>query len=682
MLADKHISLHKEQGVAQTGGFSFTFWLTLILIGIVACIPRLVILNDFMTIDEPYHWIGRVRRFTEALQNGDWAETNQTGHPGVTIMWLGSLGRALAESRGLYDGGRAGNSVDFLAMLRLPLAIFNSLAVVIGYVALRRLLNPSAALVASLFWAFSPFMIAHSALLHLDATLTSCMTLSALFALQTPSPLLSTDSPKRDPIFSWSLLLSALFGGLAFLTKAPSLLLLPLIGLIFVLVAPAPRLLERIWWAIKRYLLWLAIALCVFALAWPALWVAPVEAVMAIVNEIINNGGQIHHSGNYFWGRDVGDPGLLFYLAVIAWRSSPITLIGLLLLPWVLWRYRTALALPVRQLIWALLLFVVLFSLALTLEPKKFDRYLLPIWPSLEILAAIAWVTLLQQLAWPVLWRRLAFAGALFWMLGQLCWYQPYYLAYFNPLLGGGRVAQTVMLVGWGEGMEQVGAWLNARPDLNSGPVLSVIGPTLSPFVNAQVLDMKELFLERNPNYAVMYARSNQRHEAPYFEELFRDQTPIWTLQAYGIDYAQVYQLPRPYAISSGAVFGERLQLRGFSIEQQPHSLVVTPSWNVLQDQEGGRFAFVHLIDADGQRVAQIDMPIEPGLFPQWQAGQQFGLAMPLVLPEDLPAGEYRLALGVYDPNDWSRLDLTQGEALPEEIAGPDALFLDRVTIP
>jgi 4-amino-4-deoxy-L-arabinose transferase-like glycosyltransferase len=681
MLVDKDVSLQAEQDVVQASGFSLSFWLTLLLVGIVASIPRLVVSNDFMTIDEPYHWIGRVRRFTEALQSRDWVATNQTGHPGVTIMWFGSLGRIWAESRGLYDGGRAGNSIAFLAMLRLPLAIFNSVAVMIGYAALRRLLSPTAALVTSLFWALSPFMIAHSAILHLDATLTSCMTLSVLFALPKAFSL-ATDSPKPDPIFGWSLVLSALFGGLAFLTKAPSLLLLPLIGLIFVLVAPASKLFERVWWAVKRYLLWLTIALLIFALAWPALWVAPVETVMTVLNEILNNGGQIHHSGNYFWGQDIGDPGLLFYLAVIAWRSSPITFFGLLLVPWLLWYYRTVFTLPTRHLIWALILFIVLFSLALTLEPKKFDRYLLPIWPSLEILAALAWIIVLQQLAWPLIWRRLAFAGALIWMAGQLWWYQPYFLAYFNPLLGGGRVAQTVMLVGWGEGMEQAGAWLNTRPDLESGPVLSVIGPTLSPFVNAQVLDMKDEFLERNPSYAVMYARSNQRHEAPYFENLFRDQVPLWRLEAYGIDYIQIYQVPRPYTIASGALFGDSLELRGFSIEQQPQSIVLTPSWNVVRDLEGGRFAFLHLINANGERVAQIDMPIEAGLFEEWQAGQQFGLSMPLSLPDDLPAGQYRLALGVYDPNDWARLPLSQGEALPEEIAGPDALFLYNVTIP
>ena len=40
----------------------------------------------------------------------------------------------------------------------------------------------------------------------------------------------------------------------------------------------------------------------------------------------------------------------------------------------------------------------------------------------------------------------------------------PYALAYYNPLVGGGPAASRVLLVGWGEGLDQVAAYLNAQP--------------------------------------------------------------------------------------------------------------------------------------------------------------------------------------------------------------------------
>src|SRR4051794_18598051 len=68
---------------------------TLLVLG-AALLPRVLGLADFFTIDEADHWILRVRLFSEALGQHNWAGTNLTGHPGVMTMWLGGLGRRLA----------------------------------------------------------------------------------------------------------------------------------------------------------------------------------------------------------------------------------------------------------------------------------------------------------------------------------------------------------------------------------------------------------------------------------------------------------------------------------------------------------------------------------------------------------------------------------------------------------
>jgi hypothetical protein len=158
-------------------------WLIALALAVLALLPRCLGLADFFTIDEPYHWIGRVRRFAEALGRGDWAATDLTGHPGVTTMWLGALGRWIGQLMGVRDLGGAGAGAAYLATLRLPLAVANGLAVVVGYLALRRLVRPPVAVLAGLLWATSPYLIAHSRLLHLDALLTSFMTLSVLLLL-------------------------------------------------------------------------------------------------------------------------------------------------------------------------------------------------------------------------------------------------------------------------------------------------------------------------------------------------------------------------------------------------------------------------------------------------------------------------------------------------------------------
>lgn len=71
-------------------------WLIAGTVALIALLPRVVGTADFFTTDEANYWEERVARFAAALSQADWAATNQTGHPGVTTMWLGTLGRWIA----------------------------------------------------------------------------------------------------------------------------------------------------------------------------------------------------------------------------------------------------------------------------------------------------------------------------------------------------------------------------------------------------------------------------------------------------------------------------------------------------------------------------------------------------------------------------------------------------------
>ena len=672
------------------------FWLQLFLIIILAFLPRINGLNDFYTIDEGYHWPGRVERFSDGLANRDWAATNQTGHPGVTTMWLGALGRQIAFARGMSDPGWAGGGADYLAMLRLPLACMNALAVLVGFLFLRRLFPEGVAFLAAVLWASSPFSIAHSRILHLDALLSSFMTLSILALLlqgQRPSAFITQPT---------TFILSACFGGLALITKAPSLILLPFVGIVLYTQQRRTQNAElktqnsiQYWLPpilITRYLLWLGIALLTAWLLWPAMWVDPGGSVSSIMREIIDNGGQPHHSGNYFLGQPLGDPGPLFYPAVVVLRSTPLSLIGLLVaLGTTGWQLlRRDRRVPANMI--ALLAFYLLFGILLTMEAKKLDRYLLPIWPGMEIMAAYGLWTLWQalkarfdkqitrffSLRFSVFsLDKLLLVAILLLQSWQLSRYAPYYMAYYNPLAGGGPSAEYVMLVGLGEGMDQVGAWLRTRPDLERGDVLSWIAPTLAPFVPKQVLvrDLRTEYLHQATSYAVLYVRSVQHKENAAAEAIVRENPALYTVSIHGIAYASIHQLPRPFDTALNAQFGDDLALLGFSQQQVGSTLVITPSWSVLGDRPGGITAFIHVIDQAGQTIARVDAPLDQGMFKSWQAGQKFDSPLPLTLPSEQASHTYRIVLGIYEPGG-TRLPLTRGQALPIEIDGPHVLEL------
>jgi 4-amino-4-deoxy-L-arabinose transferase-like glycosyltransferase len=644
-------------------------------------------------------------------------------------MWLGGIGRRLAIANSIAPSS---DSAAYLAMLRLPLAVTNSLAVAAGYLLLRRIVRPGIALLAAILWATEPFLIAHSRLLHVDALMTSFSTICVLLLLL-GSPL--ARRPATGAGHWVAIVGSGILAGLALLSKVSGLVLLPWAGLFMAVVVLADPSLHAAhgprwwrsagWWlmAARRtlllYLLWLGCLILTMFVVWPAMWADPYAAVLDMIDEAIFNGGEPHAWGNYFLGQSIPDPGPLFYPVALLWRSSPLMLIGLLALPLAFWKQRGApdegrrtkdeglgedselSSLVVGRssiLVYlALLGWVLLFGIAVSIGGKKFDRYSLPIWPALDILAAVGLAALAGWLgAWVrrgAGWLKLRAAPALgalalaALLLGYDMTYQPYYLSYFNPLLGGGPVAQELLLVGWGEGLEQVGAWISARPDRDRGFVLAWIPDTLQPFLPREVraLDIRATTIAlRNPapNYAVVYARGAMREDTPDLAAEVSRTPPLYQLRMYGLDYATVYQIPRPFDTPVGARFDNGLELGGFSQQRVGATLVISPSWSVWSDQPGGRFVFVVVLAGDGRRVAQIDAAIDDGMFPTWQAGQQFGTALPIALPGDLPAGEYRVVLGVYDPGANARLPLTVAPALPAQVDGPDALLLTTVTIP
>ncbi len=87
--------------------------------------------------------------------------------------------------------------------------------------------------------------------------------------------------------------------------------------------------------------------------------------------------------------------------------------------------------------------------------------------------------------------------------------------------------------------------------------------------------------------------------------------------------------------------------------------------WRALRPLEAEYHTFIHLLDGEGRKVTQSDQ--QPGgvYYPStlWQPGETLRDEHRLVLPADLPPGEYRLLAGMYAfADDGSLLPL--GEAV------------------
>ena len=346
--------------------------------------------------------------------------------------------------------------------------------------------------------------------------------------------------------------------GLALLTKAPAIFLfgfVPLLGLELTIrragrldAATARRLAGQL-------LLWALAAGLIFVLLWPALWVEPLGTLQRTIAAVRGVGESPRRWGNFFLGQIVPeDAGPLFYLVVTPLRLSPITLLGLLLLGLGAAR-RWRLGRTARGTALVLAAGLALFTLMMTLSPKKLDRYLLPAYPLLDLLAALGLGWSLRQLPRPGM--RWVLVGAL--GLGQallVAGVQPYPLSFFNPLLGGIGLARQVMIVGWGEGTDQVAAALNQESGAERQVATSLYNDPIQPLYRGRALPLWEW---QRADYLVDYVNMDQRNLVPApLQPLVSSEPPLFTVRINGLDYARVYRIPAELRARGGPDDGLR----------------------------------------------------------------------------------------------------------------------------
>jgi len=85
--------------------------------------------------------------------------------------------------------------------------------------------------------------------------------------------------------------------------------------------------------------------------------------------------------------------------------------------------------------------------------------------------------------------------------------------------------------------------------------------------------------------------------------------------------------------------------------------------WRSEQGPDADYTIFVHLLDTNGNLVAQVDTPPLGGFYPTsaWLPGIPVVDELDLILPADLPTGRYQINAGMYDPLDQQRLTATLG---------------------
>jgi len=179
------------------------------------------------------------------------------------------------------------------------------------------------------------------------------------------------------------------------------------------------------------------------------------------------------------------------------------------------------------------------------------------------------------------------------------------------------------------------------------------------------VEDALRRLVNRHPHLYVLYTGSgDDQRSNPLVEDwLNRNAFPLgaeWLenarITAYSACGSELEETPLQ------AVFADRIELRACALDPGPRGstdvIHVSLSWRSLQPMDTDYTVFVHLIDEGGRIWAQHDSHPVGCSCPtsSWESGEEITDHHGLVLPADIPPGEYNLALGLYDATTGERL--------------------------
>jgi hypothetical protein len=161
----------------------------------------------------------------------------------------------------------------------------------------------------------------------------------------------------------------------------------------------------------------------------------------------------------------------------------------------------------------------------------------------------------------------------------------------------------------------------------------------------------------------------------------------LWSTESVIAGHLQVVEwplqtrLPDPDSITRvGAIFGETVELYGYSLHTEPDQLQLELTWRAISRPSTNMALFVHLLSPEGGMVDQVDRIPGNWLRPLngWRDGEVVDDEIRFSLPPDLPPGTYQIMVGFYHPDEDYRLPvLLNGEAQIN-----DQLLLTTVTLP
>lgn len=487
-------------------------WLSAGIFSFALLVRLIGILHADNTWDE-YFYYDAARSYAKNVVSRDFESTHwlaNNEHPPVgKYAYLPAIG---------YNKWRYGDAVPADKAYdsgRITAAILGALTTLTLFAIGKRLFPLGTAALGALIYAILPPVVGYHRILGLDAPLVLLMTLAVYF-------LVRGIKEDRSRHYLWA----GLLGAFAFATKFNGLLILSvLFGGYLVFRWEEWRKTGKVTVPLTLLLTPLLFPAVLVAL-WPWLWQ---DSLDHFAKTLLHWGGSVPE----LWLGKVAEGPWYYFLFHFLVSVPGLSLLAMAVFVCLAWRSRD------KERLFVLLWFLVPFLFSVFHLRQDRIRYVLPAYPAFALLVAdgVTWV-------WGAIKARgvrAAFAAALsVYFFGMLAWVAPYYLDYFNELIG---FPKLVAKKGWfelgfyGEGIREATEHVNRIAPPGATVHFEVI-PDDNPYLDRTTKKLVR-FDQKGADYLVVNSRAKRVKPQAIDLSGYRE---IYSVTAMDAPFVWVYQ--------------------------------------------------------------------------------------------------------------------------------------------
>jgi len=504
-------------------------WLIVLLIFIFSILLRFWNLNEIGRTWDEQEYVEQGYRMVELLRKGDFNNSyfyTTYDHPPL-VKYLYGITAHFDVEKVVRD--EAVFRYD-LTYSRLLSAILYSLGVIVTVLMGWKVFSKSVGIFSGIILAMLPFSLGLSQLVTTESFKIFIYPLVIYFYILLIEK------------FSWKkVIIAGALTGLALQIKQSNILLIPMLALMFFLQYKKRQIGASFTKSrIRAIILIFLIGIAVFISLWPQVLFHFKEVYL-----IHNSVWSIKLSPNIwqftlsppevFFGRLMLTP--IFYYVVYFFITTPALILFLFFVG-----IREIFKKKDIYLFSILLWFLLPFSLSFYSWRQHGLRYIIEIYPAIAIISAIGFKIIVQKFIKNRFYKALLFFPVVIYLFVSLWSIKPYYLDYFNELIGGVNTVYKYNLFQtgwWGQGLRDAGLYLK-----NNAPSGSKIGLAISPehvFPLFNNLNYHKWSVEDNYDYIVV----NNYHiirDGFNVELIERNYKPVYFVKADGSILVTIYK--------------------------------------------------------------------------------------------------------------------------------------------